>query len=187
MDSVAIVTGGSRGIGRATALAAAKRGYKVVVGYASNKAAADEVVAKIDSSNGKAVAIKCDVGIETDILDLFKKAAAFGKLGVLVNNAGVVDMTARVDEMSAARLTRMMNINIVGSILCAREAVKRMSTKFGGTGGVIVNISSVAATSDRLHNMSITPPPKARSIPSRSASRAKSALRAFASTRSDPA
>lgn len=146
MDSVAIVTGGSRGIGRATALAAAKRGYKVVVGYASNKAAADEVVATIDGSNGKAVAIKCDVGVEADILDLFKKADAFGKLGVLVNNAGVVDMTARVDEMSAARLTRMMNINVVGSILCAREAVKRMSSKHGGAGGVIVNISSVAAT-----------------------------------------
>jgi NAD(P)-dependent dehydrogenase (short-subunit alcohol dehydrogenase family) len=146
MDSVAIVTGGSRGIGRATSLAAAKRGYKVVVGYASNKAAADEVVAKIESSNGKAVAIKCDVGVEADILELFKKADAFGKLGVLVNNAGVVDMTARVDEMSVSRLTRMMNINIVGSILCAREAVKRMSSKHGGTGGVIVNISSVAAT-----------------------------------------
>lgn len=146
MDSVAIVTGGSRGIGRATSLAAAKRGYKVVVGYASNKTAADEVVAKIESTNGKAVAIKCDVGVEADILDLFKKADAFGKLGVLVNNAGVVDMTARVDEMSASRLTRMMNINIVGSILCAREAVKRMSSKHGGAGGVIVNISSVAAT-----------------------------------------
>ena len=146
MDSVAIVTGGSRGIGRATSLAAAKRGYKVVVGYASNNAAAAEVVAQIESSNGKAIAVKCDVGVEADILDLFKKADAFGKLGVLVNNAGVVDMTARVDEMSAARLTRMMNINIVGSILCAREAVKRMSSKHGGTGGVIVNISSVAAT-----------------------------------------
>jgi NAD(P)-dependent dehydrogenase (short-subunit alcohol dehydrogenase family) len=146
MDSVAIVTGGSRGIGRATSLAAAKRGHKVVVGYASNKAAAAEVVAKIESSNGKAIAVKCDVGVEADILDLFKKADAFGKLGVLVNNAGVVDMTARVDEMSASRLTRMMNINIVGSILCAREAVKRMSSKHGGTGGVIVNISSVAAT-----------------------------------------
>lgn len=146
MDSVAIVTGGSRGIGRATALAAAKRGYKVVVGYASNKAAADEVVAAIEASNGKAIAVKSDVGIEADILHLFKEADAFGKLGALVNNAGVVDKTARVDEMSAERLARMMNINVVGSILCAREAVKRMSTTHGGTGGVIVNISSVAAT-----------------------------------------
>lgn len=146
MDSVAIVTGGSRGIGRATSLAAAKRGYKVVVGYASNKAAADEVVGAIEARNGKAIAVKCDVGHEADILNLFKQADAFGKLGVLVNNAGVVDATARVDEMSAERLARMMNINIVGSILCAREAVKRMSSKHGGTGGVIVNLSSVAAT-----------------------------------------
>ncbi|MGL5166176.1 MAG: SDR family oxidoreductase [Afipia sp.] len=146
MDSVAIVTGGSRGIGRATALAAAKRGYKVVVGYASNKSAADEVVAKIEASNGKTIAVKCDVGVEADILHLFKEADGFGKLGALVNNAGVIDKAARVDEMSAARLARMMNINVVGSILCAREAVKRMSTSHGGAGGVIVNISSVAAT-----------------------------------------
>jgi NAD(P)-dependent dehydrogenase (short-subunit alcohol dehydrogenase family) len=145
-NSVAIVTGGSRGIGRATALSAAKRGYKVVVGYASNKAAADEVVATIEASNGKAIAVKCDVGVEADILHLFKEADKFGKLGALVNNAGVVDKTARVDEMSAERLVRMMNINVVGSILCAREAVKRMSTTHGGAGGVIVNISSVAAT-----------------------------------------
>ncbi len=146
MDSVAIITGGSRGIGRATALAAAKRGYKVVVGYASNKSAADEVVAEIESSNGKAIAVKSDVGIEADILHLFEEADKFGKLGALVNNAGVVDKTARVDQMSAERLMRMMNINVVGSILCAREAVKRMSTTHGGAGGVIVNISSVAAT-----------------------------------------
>jgi len=146
MDSVAIVTGGSRGIGRATSLAAARRGYKVVVGYASNKSAADEVVATIEASNGKAIAVKCDVGIEADILHLFREADKFGKLGALVNNAGVVDKTARVDEMSAGRLVRMMNINVVGSILCAREAVKRMSTTHGGAGGVIVNISSVAAT-----------------------------------------
>jgi NAD(P)-dependent dehydrogenase (short-subunit alcohol dehydrogenase family) len=90
--------------------------------------------------------VKCDVGVEADILKLFKEADGFGKLGVLVNNAGVVDMTARVDEMSAERLTRMMNVNIVGSILCAREAVKRMSSRHGGSGGVIVNLSSVAAT-----------------------------------------
>src|SRR5690348_5693367 len=127
MDSVAVVTGGSRGIGRAAALAAAKRGYKVVVGYASNESAAREVVSQIEASNGKAIAVKCDVGIEVDIINLFKAADEFGKIGALINNAGVVDMTARVDEMSAERLARMMNINIVGSILCAREAVKRMS------------------------------------------------------------
>jgi NAD(P)-dependent dehydrogenase (short-subunit alcohol dehydrogenase family) len=145
-ERVAIVTGGSRGIGRATALAAARRGYKVVVGYASNKAAADEVVAAIAAGNGKAIAVKCDVGVEADIVDLFKQADGFGTLAALVNNAGVVDRTARVDEMSAERLTRMMTVNVVGSILCAREAVKRMSRKHGGVGGVIVNLSSVAAT-----------------------------------------
>jgi NAD(P)-dependent dehydrogenase (short-subunit alcohol dehydrogenase family) len=146
MNSVAVVTGGSRGIGRAAALGAAKRGYKVVVGYASNEAAAREVVSRIEASNGKAIAVKCDVGVEADIVNLFKAVDEFGKLGALVNNAGIVDKTARVDEMSAERLARMMNINIVGSILCAREAVKRMSTKHGGAGGVIVNLSSVAAT-----------------------------------------
>lgn len=145
-DRVAVITGGSRGIGRAAALAAAKRGYKVVVGYVSNKAAADEVVAAIAAGNGKAVAVKCDVGVEADILDLFRQADGFGRVAALVNNAGVVDVTARVDEMSAARVTRMMTVNVVGSILCAREAVKRMSTKHGGAGGVIVNLSSVAAT-----------------------------------------
>lgn len=146
MDSVAVITGGSRGIGRAAALAAAKRGYRVVVGYASNKAAADEVVAAIAAGNGTAIAVKCDVGVEADILDLFRQADGFGRVAALVNNAGVVDRTARVDEMSAERVARMMTVNVVGSILCAREAVKRMSTKHGGAGGVIVNLSSVAAT-----------------------------------------
>jgi len=146
MDSVAVITGGSRGIGRAAALAAAKRGYQVVVGYASNKAAADEVVAAIAAGNGTAIAVKCDVGVEADILDLFRQADGFGRVAALVNNAGVVDRTARVDEMSAERVARMMTVNVVGSILCAREAVKRMSTKHGGAGGVIVNLSSVAAT-----------------------------------------
>lgn len=146
MNNVVIITGGSRGIGRSAALAAASRGYRVVIGYASNKVAADEVVSKIEASNGKAIAVKCDVGSEADILNLFKQADAFGALHGLVNNAGVVDVTARVDEMSAERLTRMMTINVVGSILCAREAVKRLSTRHGGKGGVIVNLSSVAAT-----------------------------------------
>jgi NAD(P)-dependent dehydrogenase (short-subunit alcohol dehydrogenase family) len=145
-DRVAVITGGSRGIGRAAALAAAKRGYQVVVGYASNKAAADEVVAAIAAGNGKAIAVKCDVGVEADILDLFRQADGIGRVAALVNNAGVVDRTARVDEMSAERVTRMMTVNVVGSILCAREAVKRMSTRHGGAGGVIVNLSSVAAT-----------------------------------------
>ncbi len=144
-DRVVVITGGSRGIGRATALAAAARGFRVVVGYASNQKAADEVVAKIKEKNGKAIAVKCDVGSEADILALFKAADAFGTLGALVNNAGIVGPSIRVDEMSAERIQRMMAVNVTGSILCAREAVKRLSTRHGGKGGVIVNISSVAA------------------------------------------
>jgi NAD(P)-dependent dehydrogenase (short-subunit alcohol dehydrogenase family) len=145
-DKVVVITGGSRGIGRATALAAAARGYRVVVGYASNKAAGDEVVSLIEGKNGKAIAVKCDVGSEKDILALFKAADGFGTLGALVNNAGIVGKSGvRVDEMSAERIQEMMAVNVTGSILCAREAVKRMSTRHGGKGGVIVNISSVAA------------------------------------------
>ena len=144
-DRVAIITGGSRGIGRATAIAAAARGFRVVVGYASNEAAARQVVTAIEGRNGKAIAVKCDVGDERDILAMFKAADGFGTLGALVNNAGIVGTTSRVDEMSAERIQRMMAVNVTGSILCAREAVKRMSTRHGGQGGVIVNLSSVAA------------------------------------------
>jgi NAD(P)-dependent dehydrogenase (short-subunit alcohol dehydrogenase family) len=144
-DRVVIITGGSRGIGRATALAAAARGFKVVVGYASNQAAADKVVSAIEAKNGKAIAVKCDVGSEQDILALFKASDEFGTLGALVNNAGIIGTTSRVEDMPAERIVRMMAVNVTGSILCAREAVKRMSTRHGGKGGVIVNLSSVAA------------------------------------------
>jgi NAD(P)-dependent dehydrogenase (short-subunit alcohol dehydrogenase family) len=145
-DRVVIITGGSRGIGRAAALAAAARGYRIVVGYASNEAAAKEVVANIEAKNGKAIAVQCDVGKESDILRLFEAADKFGTLGALVNNAGIVGKSGvRVDEMSAERIQEMLAVNVTGSILCAREAVKRMSTRHGGKGGVIVNISSVAA------------------------------------------
>lgn len=144
-DKVIVITGGSRGIGRAAAIAAAERGYRIVVGYASNKAAADEVVAQIERRNGKAIAVQCDVAHEKDILALFKAADAFGTLGALVNNAGIVGPSVRVEDMSAERIQRMMAVNVTGSILCAREAVKRMSTRRGGKGGVIVNLSSVAS------------------------------------------
>ena len=145
-DKVAIITGGSRGIGRATAIAAAKRGYKIVVGYASNQAAASEVVSIIERSNGKAIAVKCDVAEESEILGMFEAADKLGTLGALVNNGGIVSRSGvRVDEMSIERIQRVMAINVTGNILCAREAVKRMSTKHGGKGGVIVNLSSVAA------------------------------------------
>jgi NAD(P)-dependent dehydrogenase (short-subunit alcohol dehydrogenase family) len=144
-DRVAIITGGSRGIGRATAIAAAARGFRICVGYASNEAAARQVVAAIEAKNGKAIAVKCDVSRENDILALFKAADEFGTLGALINNAGIVGRTSRVDEMSAERISQMMAVNVTGSMLCAREAVKRMSTRHGGKGGVIVNLSSVAA------------------------------------------
>src|SRR5260370_26116409 len=143
-NRVGVITGGSRGIGRATAIAAAARGFKVCVGYASNEAAARHVVSAIESKNVKAIAVKCDVGNESDILALFKAADAFGTLGALVNNAGIVGATSRVDEMSPERIQRMMAVNVTGSILCAREAVKRMSTRHGGKAGIIVNPSSVA-------------------------------------------
>ncbi len=144
-DRVVNITGGGRGIGRATAIAAAARGFRVCIGYASNETAARHVVSAIEAKNGKAIAVKCDVGHESDILALFKAADKFGTLGALVNNAGIVGPTARVDEMSAERIQRMMAVNVTGSMLCAREAVKRMSTRHGGKGGVIVNLSSVAA------------------------------------------
>jgi len=146
LDKVAIITGGSRGIGRATAIAAARRGWRVVIGYVINEEAARKTVAAIEAGNGKALAVRCDVGDEADILGLFKAADGFGTLGALVNNAGIVGQTARVEDLSADRINHMLRVNVTGSFLCAREAVKRMSTKHGGRGGVIVNLSSVAAT-----------------------------------------
>jgi NAD(P)-dependent dehydrogenase (short-subunit alcohol dehydrogenase family) len=143
---VAIVTGGSRGIGAACCLLLAKAGYLVVVNYVSNAQAAKSIVAQIEKAGGKAVAIKGDVANEKDILALFKSADQLGSLKVLINNAGIIDIKARVDEMSAERLARMFAINITGSFLCAREAIRRMSTKHGGPGGAIVNLSSAAAT-----------------------------------------
>lgn len=144
MAQVAIVTGGSRGIGRACCLLLAEDGYDIVVNYSSNRAAAEEVVAAINAIGRQALAVRGDVAVEADVLALFSAADALGPLRALVNNAGVVDVPARVDEMSLDRLTRMMTINIIGSFLCAREAVKRMSTRHGGSGGAIVNLSSIA-------------------------------------------
>jgi NAD(P)-dependent dehydrogenase (short-subunit alcohol dehydrogenase family) len=144
-EGVAIVTGGSRGIGRATALKLGKAGYVVVVNYAANAKAANEVVQAIKAEGGKAVAVQGDVAKEADVLALFEAADKLGPLKALINNAGVMDAQSRLDEMSAARLERIFDINILGSFLCAREAVKRMSTKHGGSGGSIVNQSSAAA------------------------------------------
>lgn len=142
-----LVTGGSRGIGAAVCRLAARAGYRVAVNYASNEAAAEAVVAEIKAGGGDAFAIKGDVGNEADVIAMFEAVdTTFGGLDAFVNNAGVVDRKARLDEMSVERLERMMRINVVGSILCAREAVKRMSTLRGGKGGSIVNLSSIAAT-----------------------------------------
>jgi NAD(P)-dependent dehydrogenase (short-subunit alcohol dehydrogenase family) len=146
MDRVAVITGGSRGIGRAVALALGQRGYKVCLGYLSNEKAAAEVVSAIEAAGGTAAAVRCDAGSEADILGLFKQADAMGPLGALVNNAGIVAPSIRLDEMATERFQRIMAVNVVGSLICAREAVRRMSTRHGGQGGVIVNLSSMAAT-----------------------------------------
>ena len=144
MANVAIITGGSRGIGRACALGLAEDGYDVVVNYAGNKAAADEVVAAIVAGGRKAVAVQGDVANEADVAAIFAAADRLGTLKALVNNAGVVDVAQPVVEMSTARLRRMFDINVMGSFFCAREAIKRMSTRLGGKGGAIVNMSSIA-------------------------------------------
>ena len=146
MDQVLLITGGSRGIGAATALQAARRGWAVAVNYASNSLAADEVVRSIRAAGGTAITVQADVGDEAQVMAMFEKVdAKLGRLTALVNNAGVVDMQSRVDQMSVARLERMLRINVIGSFVCAREAVRRMSTKHGGSGGAIVNLSSAAA------------------------------------------
>ncbi|GKT01000.1 SDR family oxidoreductase [Acidovorax sp. SUPP3434] len=146
MNKVVLVTGGSRGIGAATARLAARQGWAVAVNYARDAQAADAVVQAIREAGGQAIAVQADVAKEGEVVALFEAVdARFGALGALVNNAGVVDVPARVDQMSAERLRRMFDINVVGSFLCAREAVRRMSTKHGGAGGSIVNVSSAAA------------------------------------------
>lgn len=146
MEQVLLVTGGSRGIGAATALLAAGRGYAVAVNYTANAQAAEWVVGKIHAAGGRAIAVQADVSQEDQVISMFQQVdAGLGPITALVNNAGVVDIAARVDEMSAARLARMFGINVIGSILCAREAVRRMSTRHGGSGGAIVNVSSAAS------------------------------------------
>ncbi len=143
---IMLITGGSRGIGAATALAAAQAGYAVAVNYHSNSLAADEVVRSIRESGGQAIALQADVSREDDVMAMFGRIdAKWGPLAALVNNAGVVDVSSRVDGMSLARLSRMLNTHVLGSFVCAREAVLRMSTRHGGSGGGIVNLSSAAS------------------------------------------
>ena len=141
-----LITGGSRGIGAASCLLAAKQGWAVAVNYTRDAQAADDVVSQIRAMGGRAQAFQADVGIEADVVRLFNEVdAAMGRITGLVNNAGVVDVAARVEDMSWSRLERMMRINVLGSFACAAQAVKRMSTRHGGAGGSIVNLSSAAA------------------------------------------
>jgi NAD(P)-dependent dehydrogenase (short-subunit alcohol dehydrogenase family) len=146
MDKVVLITGAGRGIGAATARLAARRGWAVCVNYLRNREAADAVVADIARSGGRAVAVAADVASEADVVRLFRECdRALGPLTALVNNTGILERHARVEEVDAARLNRIFTTNITGSFLCAREAVRRMSTKHGGRGGAIVNVSSAAS------------------------------------------
>ncbi len=146
MSGIVLVTGGSRGIGAATARLAAASGHAVCVSYAARGQAAESVVREIADAGGRAMAVQADVAREADVTRLFDRCA--DELGVptgLVNNAGSLERQMRLDEMDAARLTRTFAVNAIGSFLCAREAVRRMSTRHGGSGGAIVNVSSAAA------------------------------------------
>jgi len=141
-----VITGASRGIGAATARLAAARGYAVCVNYLKNRAAADGVVAEIESNGGQAIAVAADVAAESEVVRLFEAVdRQLGTLTALVNNAGMLETQMRVDEMDAARLGRIFAANVTSCFLCAREAVRRMSSKYGGSGGAIVNVSSAAS------------------------------------------
>ncbi|GAB3284858.1 SDR family oxidoreductase [Parahaliea aestuarii] len=146
MKKVLIVTGGSRGIGAATARLAAESGYAVCISYLRDSAAASTVVDGIRRAGGEAVAFAADVSVEAEVVGLFEQVdAALGPVTALVNNAGILERHMRVEQMDAGRLTRVFATNVIGSFLCAREAVRRMSASHGGAGGAIVNLSSVAS------------------------------------------
>jgi NAD(P)-dependent dehydrogenase (short-subunit alcohol dehydrogenase family) len=146
MNRVLVITGASRGIGAATASLAAEHGYAVCVGYRRNQRAAEDVVRAIESKRGRAIAVAADVSVEGDVVRLFETSdRELGPLDGLVNNAAILEAQTRVESLDAARVTRVLATNVVGSFLCAREAVRRLSTKLGGRGGAIVNLSSAAA------------------------------------------
>lgn len=146
MEKVLIVTGGSRGIGAATALLAGKQGYAVCINYLHNQAAAQTIVGELETMGVRAIALAADISSETDVNHLFQMVdKQLGPVTALVNNAGILEQQMRVEKMDANRLNRILSANVTGSFLCAREAIKRMSTKQGGTGGAIVNVSSVAS------------------------------------------
>lgn len=146
MEKVLIITGASRGIGAATACLAAEQGYAVCVNYLCNKESANSIVSSIQQIGGRAIAVAADVASENDVVHLFQTVdEQLGKVTALVNNAGILEQQMRVENIDAARLNRIFATNITGSFLCAREAVKRMSTRRGGAGGAIVNVSSAAS------------------------------------------
>ncbi len=145
-SSVMLITGGSRGIGAATAIMAAEAGFDVCVNYATNREAADEVVRRCRELGATAMAVQADVSNETEVVDLFEETESeLGPLSSLINNAGIVAPLQRLDEYSFERLQEIVNVNVIGAFLCAREAVRRMSKKHGGDGGTIVNVSSAAS------------------------------------------
>ncbi|MBK3748640.1 SDR family oxidoreductase [Stutzerimonas balearica] len=146
MDKVMLITGASRGIGAATAQLAARRGYAVCLNYRQRADAAEQLAQRIRQAGGRAITVAADVADEEQVAALFAAIdREFGRLDVLVNNAGMLERQMRLEEMDAARLQRVFATNVLGSFLCAREAIKRMSTAHGGRGGAIVNLSSVAA------------------------------------------
>src|SRR5690606_27156122 len=146
MTKTILITGSSRGIGASTALLAARQGYNVCVNYLKNQIAAEKVVDEITKIGGKAIAYQADISSEKDVISLFSKIDRdFGKLTALVNNSGILETQSRVDEMDLNRLLKVMNSNIISCFLCSKEAVRRMSTRYGGIGGAIVNVSSIAA------------------------------------------
>jgi len=146
MSKVMLITGASRGIGAATARLAAAQGYALCLNYRHRQDAMQTLLDELQAGGTKAIAVAADVADETQVARLFATLdAEFGRLDVLVNNAGMLERQMRLDEMDAARLARVFAVNVTGSFLCAREAVKRMSSRYGGNGGAIVNVSSVAA------------------------------------------
>ena len=146
MDNVIIITGAGRGIGAATALAAARAGYRICINYLADDASAHRVLEQVRALGAEAITVRADVSVEDEIIQLFQRVdKELGRVTALVNNAGTIGHQSRVEEMSEFRLLKLMKTNVVGPMLCARHALQRMSTRHGGPGGAIVNVSSVAA------------------------------------------